>query len=331
MLCLMLNIAEYLMISVPVIYAINIYSALTPLVRNLIGLAHIVILLLLFEERFLLMLHYSSHRSVFDISLLNGINCSVFAAFFGVGPGMYKLHHNMMHHLENNHGLDATSTEEFQRDSFTSFLKYWFRFVFRIWYDLCVYVLARGRWDVAGNTLPQLAVWAAGMFCLCKFVSVVATVWIFIVPYLVSMSAMSFGNFSQHMFVNPDDCQSNYALTYNCLDSPTNQMTFNDGYHIVHHVNARLHWSEIPEYFDQTRDKHAKAGAITFRETHFFDVGMLVMTGQLRKLVEKHYVHIGPKEEVPTVDEVVIKLKRWLEPVPLAKRQVVASKPTKTE
>merc|ERR1712070_547112 len=127
---------------------------------------------------------------------------------------------------------------------------------------------------------------------------------------------MTFGNWAQHIFVDPDDPASNYKLTYNCLDSDTNQRTFNDGYHIIHHVNARLHWSELPKHFHDTRQKHYENGALTFKGVHFMDVGIFVMTKQLRRLVEKYYVHIGPAEEAPTVDAVVEILQHRLKPVP---------------
>merc|ERR1712222_283879 len=92
--------------------------------------------------------------------------------------------------------------------------------------------------------------------------------------------------------------------------------TFNDGYHVIHHLHGRLHWSEIPQFFEDHKEQFLQNGAVTFRNIHFFDVGLLVMTGKLRRLVERHYVHLGSAEPAPTVDEVVRKLKTWLEPVP---------------
>merc|ERR1711879_324864 len=131
-------------------------------------------------------------------------------------------------------------------------------------------------------------------------------------------AAMSFGNWSQHIFVNPSDAQNNYALSYNCIDTPVNKTTFNDGYHIIHHVNARLHWSEMPKYFYDNKEKHIRGGALTFRGLHFFDVGFLVMTKQLRKLAEEHYVHLGDASSAPGIDAVEERLRAWLKPVPSA-------------
>ncbi len=44
--------------------------------------------------------------------------------------------------------------------------------------------------------------------------------------------------------------------TYNCLACADNSRTYNDGYHIIHHLNSRLHWSELPQRFIDTLQEH---------------------------------------------------------------------------
>jgi hypothetical protein len=61
---------------------------------------------------------------------------------------------------------------------------------------------------------------------------------------------------SQHIFVDPDAPRDDYKLTYNCLACPDNPKTYNDGYHIIHHANSRLHWSEMPAAFVQQLELH---------------------------------------------------------------------------
>lgn len=81
-----------------------------------------------FQARFLLLLHYSSHRPLFkaQYSLLNQFLPMVVCNFFGLPPGVYFLHHCVMHHIENNvFPWDVSSTEPYQRDNFLHFLFYW--------------------------------------------------------------------------------------------------------------------------------------------------------------------------------------------------------------
>jgi fatty acid desaturase len=315
---LLLNIAEVVVPGIIIVYGVNLWTpALPALARHAVGITYMVILLVLFLERFLLMLHFSSHRAIFHNNFLNSLPVWVMSPFFGVPIGIYKLHHVIMHHIENNHGLDISSTENFQRDSWMDFGRYWFHFVFLIWIELPLYCFKSKRYEWAINILTGVALYVVLVYLLARYVNFVATFWAFIGPYFIAMTAMSFGNWSQHIFVDPKDPTSNYHLTYNCLDHPTNQTTFNDGYHCVHHLNARLHWSEMPEYFLKNKDKHLDNHALTFRGIHFFEVGIMVMTKQLRKLAT-HYVHLGSQDSAPTIDEIEEKLREWLKPVPAA-------------
>ena len=59
------------------------------------------------------------------------------------------------------------------------------------------------------------------------------------------------------MFVNPEAPGSAYGMTYNCIACRDNAVTFNDGYHIQHHLNSRTHWSELPARFVEGLEAHA--------------------------------------------------------------------------
>lgn len=92
-----------------------------------------------------------------------------------------------------------------------------------------------------------------------------------------------------------------------------NQNNFNDGYHVIHHYNSQLHWSKLPSEFmkPEILAKHYEKGAFTFfGDISFFDVSIYVLSGNLRSLIEKYYVHIGPEDETPTVDEIVTEAQR---------------------
>jgi len=313
MLYLLLNIAQISFTSAFFVYYVNI-QGWSAWARHLCGIAHVVTLLVLFLERFMLMMHFSSHRTIFRNEALNSAIVWIYAPFFGVPNGVYKLHHVIMHHIENNHELDSTSTEPFQRDSWAHFFQYWARFVFGVWIELPLYCVQTKRWEWAQRLLAGLASYVIASVLLSKYVNFTATFYVFNLTYIIAMSALAFGNWSQHIFINPEDSTSNFGLTYNCLDNGANKRTFNDGYHAIHHINARLHWSEIPEYFLNNKDKHLKGGALTFRGLDFFEVGMFTMTKQLRKVAE-HYVHLGSEDTAPTVEEVEAKLRKWLAPI----------------
>jgi fatty acid desaturase len=155
------------------------------------------------------------------------------------------------------------------------------------------------------------AVTIAYLYC---YVAPIATFWVLILPYIVSSFALMFGNWSQHVFVDPRKPHCNYKLTYNCVGTPENQKSFNDGYHIVHHKTSGLHWSALPSRFIDTLEEHAENDAIVFTKIGFFDVGAAVFAGKWNFLVE-HFARYSKKFAGMSDAEVVEELKRRLRPV----------------
>jgi fatty acid desaturase len=135
-----------------------------------------------------------------------------------------------------------------------------------------------------------------------------ATTWLYIVPYMTTTIALMFGNFSQHIFVDPEKFTENTHLTYNCIGPGSlNEKIFNDGYHIVHHENGKMPWYKQASHFGDNWEEYDKAGALCFKGIDFIGVGVLVLTGQLDKLAQDHYVGTDP--------DVVETMKRRLRPI----------------
>ena len=125
---------------------------------------------------------------------------------------MYKLHHLIMHHGENNlFPYDLSSTEPYQRDSFVHFLHYWLRFTLAAWAELPYYAYCKGRMDLLSDVLWMETSWFATLF-LCYRVNPVGTFYVFLLPYCVTSLGLMFGNWSQHIFIDPENSRSNHGL-----------------------------------------------------------------------------------------------------------------------
>jgi hypothetical protein len=152
----------------------------------------------LWMQRFILMMHYVEHRQLFKKPyhkygkhLLNVFMCP----FLGIPPGMYRLHHVVMHHIENNvFDEDLSSTEPYQRDNFLHFLHYFAKY----WACFCLlpmYAIRKERHELALTAFLGTSVWssliAAGLYYQYIF-----TLYTLVIPAIFCAFMMMFGNFS---------------------------------------------------------------------------------------------------------------------------------------
>lgn len=266
--------------------------------------------------RFMLSLHYSQHRRLFRDSLwpLNQVAPVLLAPLFGVPSGMYRLHHCLMHHVGNNRAqADGSSTERYQRDSPAAFLLYWLRFAAGAWIEVPLRCLRYRRWGLlAGSVAAEAAYFAVG--AAAWRANPRAALWVLVLPYCVSSLALMFGNWCQHIFIDPAAPRDSYRLTYNCAGVGDNAMTYNDGYHVVHHLNSTLHWSELPGRLAATLEEHAEHDALCFVGTSFFQVGVAAMAGRYGYLL-RHLSRYSARLAAMDDAQLVALLKSRLEPI----------------
>lgn len=250
--------------------------------------AYLLIWALWTLDRFILMLHCTSHRILFrrEYSGLNQIIPMVIGPFFGETPQTYFCHHMGMHHPENNLADDLSSTLPYQRDRLSHWLVYYGRFMLLTIVELPGYFLRKGQRKMALRVLVgELGFWAV-VALLAVFVDWRATLVLFVIPVVMVRTLMMAGNWGQHAFVHPEHAECAYRNSITCIESRYNRRCFNDGYHIHHHVKARRHWSELPGEFQTNKGVYGEKDAIVFRGLDFFMVWALLMTKQYRKLAE---------------------------------------------
>jgi len=267
-----------------------------------------------------LTLHFASHRHVFNTPaakpIFNFLLQYVYCPFFGLPSGCYHLHHVVMHHIENNvMPYDVSSTMTYQRNSVFHFLCYWLRFTTAIWFQLPYYAWRRKRYGLVYRNVAATILTMVGVYFLYNW-KPVATLWVFIIPFFLTSFALMFGNWCQHILIDPKRFDDSYALTYNLINTPMNKLTYNDGYHVVHHLNSQLHWSKLPQFFLQNKEKFIQNNSLTFEKLDYVQVGLYLFAERYEALAG-YYVHLGPPETKKSIPELCQQFKEWLKPIPV--------------
>lgn len=256
---------------------------------------------------FILMLHNTSHRKLFkqEFDWMNNIIPWVLGPFYGETPETYFGHHVMMHHSENNLIDDLSCTMNYQRDSFTDFLKYFSLFFFLVFIDLSYYFKRKNRWKF----IRKIAFGEIGFFTMCAVLwqfNWQATLMVFMIPFFISRFGMMAGNWAQHAFIDADSPDNNYRNSITCINCAYNKTCFNDGYHIGHHLRPNMHWTDMPGEFQKNIEKYEQNNAIIFEGIDFFIIWFLLVTKNYNYLASK-YVDLGGRFQSP--DEVIAFLK----------------------
>jgi hypothetical protein len=276
--------------------------------------AYAVVLFAGVIDRFTLMLHCTSHRQLFRPGhpLLNRIIPWVLCPFMGQTPETYFAHHMGMHHVEGNGPGDLSSTERFRRDGLGDWLRYWGRFLSVGFFELVGYFARHGKprlmWRVI---VGEGAYWVS--MALLLWIDARATLVVFLLPYLVMRTLMMAGNWAQHAFVCPEQPGHPMRSSITCLGTRYNRRCFNDGYHALHHVAPRCHWTEHPAEFERNLDEYVRNDAVVFQGVDFFQVWLFLMAGRWNRLA-RAFVRL-PGAPDRTDDEAIAFLRSRVRPI----------------
>ncbi|KAL6823084.1 hypothetical protein J3E69DRAFT_338689 [Trichoderma sp. SZMC 28015] len=189
----------------------------------------------------------------------------------------YYYHHVKHHHVEGNGPDDLSSTVRYQRDDIFHFLHYVGRFFCLIWLDLPMYFARKGRWGVAMRAAGCEFGTYLFYYTMATFVNKKATIFVYIIPFLLLRLGLMAGNWGQHAFVDPDEPDSDYRSSITLVDVASNRFCFNDGYHTSHHLNPRRHWRDHPIHFLEQRKTYGKEAAILFHNIDFLMITYRLM------------------------------------------------------
>ncbi len=269
----------------------------------------------LFMDRFILLLHNTSHRPLFrkKYQILNLYIVWILGPLFGESPETYFVHHIGMHHVEENLEADLSSTMSYKRDSFIGWLKYFFRFFFGTLFELSFYMAKKGRRKLLIRIVAGELTFFILVALLCV-INPVATLFVFILPFIFCRFAMIAGNWAQHAFIDSSRPEDPFASSITLINCRYNRRCYNDGYHIGHHRKARLHWTELPLEFQEHRELYKSQGAIVFAGIDFLMIWILLMFKRY-DILARHFVDLqNPRR---SIKEVIALLKNRTKAIPV--------------
>ncbi len=267
-----------------------------------------------FLDRFILMLHCTSHRPLYKPRLrrMNLVIPWLLGPFFGQTPESYFAHHMGMHHPENNLEDDLSSTIAYRRDSVLHWLGYFGRFILLGLPDLARYHVRKHNSKLLRRlVVGELSFW--GVVLVLMWFKPAATLVVLVGPVLFVRMLMMMGNWGQHAFVDASDPANAYKNSITCINTRYNERCFNDGYHIHHHVRARCHWSEYPTEFVDNAAEYGRQDAVVFDGIDFFQVWLLLMLRRWNTLARAFVALPGAPER--SHDEIILLLKSRVAPI----------------
>jgi hypothetical protein len=243
-------------------------------------------------DRFTLMLHFTSHRQLFnkDFKSLNHVIPWLLGPFFGQTPNTYFAHHMGMHHREENLADDLSSTMRFTRNRITHWLRYYLRFLFFGLPELLFYFYKRDNWKLFQRVLLGEGVYWS-IVALGLWLRPQATLVVLVVPLVAMRTIMMMGNWVQHSFISQEHPEDPFQSSITCINTRYNRRCFNDGYHILHHIKPRAHWTEHPIEFENALAEYAAHDAIVFEGVDYFQIWLYMMLGRWGALADK-FVHL---------------------------------------
>ncbi|RDA84565.1 hypothetical protein CP532_1123 [Ophiocordyceps camponoti-leonardi (nom. inval.)] len=242
------------------------------------GLLHVA-MQLYYMGTYTLMMHQHIHqRGILtkSLALIDRLFPYLLDPLMGHTWNSYYYHHVKHHHVENNGPDDLSSTIRYQRDSVRDFARYVGRFFFLVWLELPLYFVRTKR--------PTMAMRAGGweiltylFYLAMATVSSKATIFVYLIPFLLMRLGLMLGNWAQHAFVDSEEPDSDFRSSITLIDVASNRFCFNDGYHTSHHLNPLRHWRDHPISFLEQKQTYAREGALVFHNIDFLFISLSLL------------------------------------------------------
>ncbi len=191
------------------------------------------------------MAHNHNHLPMWKSNFMNVVTDLWITIFYGFPIFAWTPTHNQNHHKFVNKQPDYTKTYRYsEKNNIFTLLSY--PTISGYFQQSALGVYLKDRYKKNRKTfwlcmlqITALVIWVATFL----FLDWYKTLLYIIIPQQVSVFSVLIFNYVQHVHA---DEESAYNHSRNIMGG-LNFMLFNNGLHTVHHLNANMHWSLLPE------------------------------------------------------------------------------------
>lgn len=221
------------------------------------------------------------------------VNAGIAGLLYGTIPNHYATAHNKIHHRWHNDTGDVHTNMDFDRTSFKSYILYLPRFL-AYWTGVSPAILfwSRGEYKFLRELAYGMIYYYNIGFCVwykCGFVFY----WAYILyPMLEGASFLGMIAYLWHMFSEESDPTNQYINSITIVRGGNN--VWNEDFHVVHHHEPNVHWTDMPQSFYQNIDNYVACRATVFGDC---EQGMLInwIFGQQWDTLTDHFVDLQYK------------------------------------
>ena len=236
---------------------VSIFIVVSTLTLQLAALAYhwpfyLVVPILILLRQVSLVEHNHAHLKIFTARFPNTVLGWLCHLSCGVALDTYRVHHVLNHHRFNNRfdssGRDWSSLFGFQGTRLAD------RPVSKIYYVLSFPFIAHGETLIWFLRTPRARL-TRGFLASMTVVGITSAIlaWanplgfliFFLGPWVIVLFGMGYNNYDHHRdcrMTNGQDSANNFLGFY------YTRLSFNEGYHVAHHLKPSLHWSKLPAY-----------------------------------------------------------------------------------
>jgi beta-carotene hydroxylase len=213
-----------------------------------------------------MIVHNSAHFKIFS----NKVSNAIFDLFLYLETGMmtskFRLHHNIGHHSNYLDPKKDPSTWVWRDGKVMPRMVYICRyFVTHTYFSIQIGLNYR---KLLKQYIFQQLFFIAVLVSL-FIIKPTSALIVFFIPMVVVW--LSFINFTYDDHVGLFG-SSEYQASFSKTGKLVNLLIFNNGYHLAHHLQPRLHWSELPAAHKRVKYEHPeKVPATTFLNKVFGD------------------------------------------------------------